>query len=70
MNRKEKARRLFIEVSDVMGMLRLGISASYKTIQDMKAFFNKSKHQYIGLRDFSEYTGLALDDIEAYMDAN
>lgn len=59
-----------IDVRDVMGMLRLEISASYKALQNMKAFFNKSKHQYIGLRDFSEYTGLALDDIEAYIDAN
>ncbi len=63
-------KRITVLVQDVMAMLELKESSAYKYLARLKRFYNKANHQYITKKEFAEYTGLLLEDVEAYMQAN
>lgn len=57
-------RRLVIHTSDLMQITGKSQRHCQYLITRMREFFNKPQHQYITIRECSEYLGLEYDEVD------
>ena len=55
--------RLCVYPHDAQKILGRSLNYCRKMIRDIKAHYNKKKHQYVSVEEFCEYTGLDPDKV-------
>ncbi|RXJ51113.1 hypothetical protein ESZ48_04345 [Gelidibacter gilvus] len=62
-----KLRRICIYPKDIQGITGRSERYGRKLIKEIKDHLGKASHQFVTTMEFSEYTGIHLDIIEAYI---
>ncbi|UZD23916.1 hypothetical protein PBT90_11005 [Algoriphagus halophytocola] len=60
-------RRCIICAKDIQMITGKSERYAHYLIQKMKAFFKKENHQFITVREFSEFSGITLEEIREYL---
>jgi hypothetical protein len=56
-------KRLCIYPKDVALITGKGIKTAQKLLRDIRIVYQKKNHQFITLKEFSEYTGIELEEV-------
>jgi hypothetical protein len=62
-------KRICITTKDIMNIKGCSSRNAREILSDIKSHFNKeNKHTYVTFREFSIYTGIAMEEIEVFID--
>lgn len=64
MSEKIKLNRIVISVKDIMSITGHNYNNCYRELQTIKDSLGKQKHQLLTFYDYSEYTGIKIEDIK------
>jgi hypothetical protein len=64
---KTPTKRLCIYPNDIALIKGISPRQSRNEFNDVKVFFKKEKHQSLTLKEYSEYSGLSLEEVEKYI---
>lgn len=62
-----KHQRLCIYAKDVSNILGKSMSQSRRILQMIRLVYNKGPKQYISVEEFSDYTGLDIEEVRKHL---
>jgi hypothetical protein len=63
---KTPTKKLCINTTEIAQIIGVTIRQARNIMQDIKLRLKKEKHQSVSLKEFSEYSGLALEELEKF----
>ncbi|MFD2201817.1 hypothetical protein [Shivajiella indica] len=60
-------KRCVIYAKDIQRMTDRSERYSQDLLQKIRGYFNKKSHQFVTVKEFSEFSGIPIEDIEHYL---